>query len=153
MHYLGFGGLEMKLTPAVHRCRNVHIYPVCALYWSLSLVAQSRDVYILLSRFVLIPHLFNYTRPQILKGYEPHAVPLIICVILCLSAPVCSLGREPSVSFCALCIFLRLFEILIGTKSSRHTRHHLNIIPPASQIHSHHIRTISNSLHHISHRN
>ena len=30
-------------------------------------VAQSRDVYILPSRFVLVPHLFNYTRPRILK--------------------------------------------------------------------------------------
>ena len=122
-------------------------------YWSLSLVTQSRDVYILPSRFVCLPHLFNNTRPRIPIGYEPRAVPLIICVILCLSAPVRSFGRDHSVSFCVFCVFLRLFEISIGNNSSRHTRHHRNIIPPASHFHSRHIYTISNSLHNISHHN
>jgi|SRR5882762_1041571 len=127
--------------------------PSCWGYWSLSLVTQSRDVYILLSRFVCLPHLFNYTRPQVLKGYEPRTVPLIICVILCLSAPVPSFGRNHSVSFCVFCVFLRLFEISIGKNSSCHTRHHRNIIPLASHFHSCHIYTISNSLHNISHHN
>src|SRR5882762_3440100 len=122
-------------------------------YWSLSLVTQSRDVYILPSRFVCLPHLFKYTRPRIPIGYEPRAVPLIICVILCLSAPVRSFGRDHSVSFCVFCVFLRLFKILIGNNSSRHTRHHRNIIPPASHFHSRHIYTILNSLHNISHHN
>ena len=66
-------------------------------YWSLSLIPGSCDVYILPSRFVCIPHLFNHARPRILIGYEPRAVPLIICVILCLSAPVRSFGRDHSV--------------------------------------------------------
>ena len=38
-------------------------------YWSLSLIPGSCDVYILLSRFVCIPHLFNHTCPQILKQH------------------------------------------------------------------------------------
>ena len=49
-------------------------------------------------------------------------------------------------------VLLRLFEILIGNNSSRHTchtHHHQNIIPPASHFHSRHICTIFNPLHHI----
>src|ERR1700734_2292017 len=53
------------------------------------------------------PHLFNNTRPRILKGYEPHTVPLIICVILCLSAPVCSFSRDHSVSSVSFCTYSR----------------------------------------------
>jgi len=116
-------------------------------YWSLSLVTQSRDVYILPSRFVCLPHLFNNTRPRIPIGYEPRAVPLIICVILCLSAPVRSFGRDHSVSFCVFCVFLRLFEIIdreqFISPYPPSPKHHPAGFPLSFSPYLHHIKLIT----------
>jgi hypothetical protein len=63
-------------------------------------------------------------------GYEPCAIPLIICVFLCFSVPVHSLDRDLSVSFCVFlcffCVCLRFqqetihFALPIITKTSSH---------------------------------
>ena len=103
--------------------------------------------YILPSRFVCLPHLFKYTRPRIPIGYEPRAVPLIICVILCLSAPVRSFGRDHSVSFCVFCVFLRLFEIIdreqFISPYPPSPKHHPAGFPLSFSPYLHHIKLIT----------
>src|SRR5882762_10784640 len=133
---------QLSSTSGITQCGDLR-----RTYWSLSLVTQSHDVYILPSRFVCLPHLFNYTCPRIPKGYEPRAVPLIICVILRLSAPVRSFGRDHSVSFCVFCVFLRLFEIIdreqFISPYPPSPKHHPAGFPLSFSPYLHHIKLIT----------
>jgi len=71
---------------------------------------------------------FNHTYPRIPIGYEPHAIPLSFCELSVFICVYLALSVVSAGTIWLSVPYLRLFEILIGNNSSRHARHHQNII-------------------------